>query len=221
VSLRRGLPGVNAQPPAHWPLRISSFRVFWKQADQWNQQECEEKMQIRDAVEEDFDQITEIYNEILMSSTAIYSDSPTTREERIAWWKGRLAQGYPVLVASTERHIAGFTSFGDFRPWPGYRFTVEGTLHIHSDWRGKGIGTRLTKALLQRAEALGKHTMIAGVDAENVASLGFLDRFGFQRAGCLREVGYKFDRFLDLIFLQYWITPPADGGETTAEAQER
>jgi phosphinothricin acetyltransferase len=178
-------------------------------------------MQIRDAVEEDFDQITEIYNEILMSSTAVYSDSPATREDRIAWWKGRLAQGYPVLVASIGSHIAGFTSFGDFRSWPGYRFTVEGTLHIHSGSRGKGIGTQLMKALLLRAKALGKHTMIAGVDAENVASLGFLDRFGFQRAGCLREVGYKFDRFLNLIFLQYWITPPAGDGVTSAEAEDR
>jgi phosphinothricin acetyltransferase len=94
-------------------------------------------------------------------------------------------------------------------------------LHIHSDWRGKGIGTQLIKELLQRAEALGKHTMIAGVDSENVASLGFLDRFGFERAGCLREAGYKFDRFLNLIFLQYWITPPAGDGETAAKAEDR
>jgi phosphinothricin acetyltransferase len=167
-------------------------------------------MQIRDAVQEDLDQITAIYNEVLTNSTAIYNDRTATCEERIAWWKGRLEKGYPVLVAADNGRIAGFASFGDFRSWPGYRFTVEGTVHIHSEARGQGIGTQLLKTLVQRAEAVGKHSMIAGVDSENVASLRFLDRFGFQRVGCLREVGYKFDRFLNLIFLQYWITPPVN-----------
>ena len=94
-------------------------------------------------------------------------------------------------------------------------------MHIHSGSRGQGIGTQLLKTLVQRAEALGKHTMIAGVDSENVASLRFLDRFGFQRVGCLREVGYKYDRFLSLIFLQYWITPPVSGGGIPLENMDR
>ena len=136
-------------------------------------------MQIRDAVEADLDQITEIYNEVLMTSTAIYNDRPATCEERIAWWEGRLEQGFPVLVANDGKGIAGFASFGDFRSWPGYQFTVEGTVHIRSGARGQGIGTQLLKNLIQRAEALGKHSMIAGVDSENLASLRYLERFGF------------------------------------------
>jgi L-amino acid N-acyltransferase len=166
-------------------------------------------MQIRDAVQADFDQITAIYNEVLTHSTAIYNDRPATVEERISWWRSRLAQGFPVLAAADGARIIGFASFVDFRAWPGYRFTVEGTVHIHADGRGQGVGTELLKAILARAKALGKHIMIAGVDSENAASLRFLERFGFERAGCLREVGYKFDRFLDLVFLQYWISPPA------------
>jgi L-amino acid N-acyltransferase YncA len=165
-------------------------------------------MQIRDAVLSDFDEITAIYNEVVATSTAIYNEHPTTREERIAWWSSRQEQGYPLLVADDGNSVAGFASFGDFRPWPGYRFTVEGTLHIHSSSRGQGIGTRLLEELIVRAQAIGKHIMMAGVDSENAASLQFLERFGFQRVGRLPEVGYKFDRFLDLIFLQYWITPP-------------
>jgi L-amino acid N-acyltransferase YncA len=166
----------------------------------------ERELQIRDAIEADFDEITAIYNEVLTNSTAIYNDQPATREERLAWWGARREQGYPVLVAVEEGAIAGFATFGDFRPWPGYRFSVEGTIHIHSSSRGQGVGTELLKTLLHRAELLGKHTMIAGVDAENTASLRFLERFGFERVAHLREVGYKFNRFLDLIFLQYWIT---------------
>jgi L-amino acid N-acyltransferase YncA len=165
-------------------------------------------MQIRDAVESDFDQITAIYNDVLTHSTAIYSDRPTTRDERLSWWQGRLRQGYPVIVATEEDHIAGFATFADFRAWPGYRFTVEGTVHIHAESRGQGVGTDLLKLIIERARAIGKHVMIAGVDSNNAASLRFLERFGFERAGQLREVGFKFDRYLDLVFLQFWLTPP-------------
>jgi L-amino acid N-acyltransferase len=165
-------------------------------------------MQIRDATEADFPAITAIYNDILINSTAIYNDRQTTVEERIAWGQARREQGYPVIVAEEDGRIAGFGSFGDFRSWPGYRFTVEGTIHVHSCSRGKGVGTELLRLLIARAKELGKHTMVAGVDSENVASIRFLEKFGFERAAFLPEVGYKFDRFLDLVILHYWITPP-------------
>lgn len=168
----------------------------------------EVQMQIRDATETDIDAILEIYNDVLMHTTAIYNDQPAMREDRIAWWKARVAQGYPVLVAEDAGAVVGFASFGDFRAWPGYRFTVEGTVHIRSDSRGRGIGTALLHAIVDRARTSGKHVMMAGVDAENTASLRYLKKFGFERAGYLREVGFKFGRYLDLVFLQYWLTPP-------------
>jgi phosphinothricin acetyltransferase len=165
-------------------------------------------MRIRDAVDADFDQITAIYNDIVATSTAIYNDQPATIEDRLAWAFARREQGYPVLVADLDGVIAGFASFGDFRSWPGYRFTIEGTVHIHSGARGRGIGSALLRELINRADTIGKHSMIAGVDSENTASLRFLERFGFERVGHLREVGFKFNRFLDLVFLQYRITAP-------------
>jgi len=179
-------------------------------------------MEIRDAVEGDMGEITAIYNEVLAHSTAIYNDRPAALEDRIAWWRARLDQGYPVLVADDGGQIAGFASFGDFRSWPGYRFTVEGTVHILAGRRGQGVGTALLRAIVERARAAGKHVMIAGVDAENAASLRYLERFGFERAGYLREVGFKFGRYLDLVFLQYWLTPAAgkESGERSASGFE-
>jgi L-amino acid N-acyltransferase len=165
-------------------------------------------MQIRDAAPTDFDEITAIYNEILSNSTAIYDDRKVTCQDRLAWRNARLAQGYPVLVATDDNRVLGFGSFADFRAWPGYRQTVEGTVHIHAGERGRGVGTALLRALVDRAQTLNKHTMIAGVDSENAASIRFLERFGFQPVGHLHEVGFKFNRFHDLVFMQYWITPP-------------
>ena len=99
--------------------------------------------------------------------------------------------------------ILGFASFGDFRAWPGYRFTVEHSVHVRSDCRGRGVGhTLMTALLLTRGRALGKHVMMAGVDADNAGSIRFHERLGFERVGHLREVGFKFGRRLDLVFLQ-------------------
>jgi len=156
-------------------------------------------MQIRDAVQADFEEITAIYNDVLNNSTAIYNDRPASVADRIAWWRMSLEQRYPVLVATDDKRISAFGSFGDFRSWPGYRYTVEGTVHIAADIRGQGVGSLLLKALIVQACQAGKHSMIAGVDSENSASLRFLERFGFERVGFLPEIGYKFDRFLDLV----------------------
>jgi L-amino acid N-acyltransferase YncA len=170
-------------------------------------------MLIRDAGESDLEAVMEIYNQVLTTSTAIYSDKPISLQDRVTWWQIRRQQGYPVLVADEQDEIAGYASFGDFRAWPGYRFTVEHSVHVHANWRGRGVGSQLLKELMERARAAGKHVMLGGVDAENVASLRFHERLGFQRVAHFREVGYKFGRYLDLIFLQVWLTPPAKPGD--------
>jgi L-amino acid N-acyltransferase YncA len=157
---------------------------------------------ITDATEADIAGLVEIYNEVIATSTAVYSSDPVTLADRREWWRGRTGQGYPVLVARDSRGVCGFSTFGDFRAWPGYRFTVEHTVHVRADGRSRGIGTLLVQALFPRAAALGKHVMIAGVDAANAASIRFHERLGFTQSGRLREVGYKFDRWLDLVFLQ-------------------
>ncbi len=163
--------------------------------------------QIRDATEVDLPGLTAIYNDVIATSTAVFYDRPVTLEDRTQWWRARVAQGYPVLVATDGSGVLGFSTFGDFRSWPGYRFTVEHSVHVRADRRGRGTGKELVKALFPRAAALGKHVMIAGVDAANEASIRFHQRLGFDQCGHLREVGYKFDRWLDLVFLQRWIIP--------------
>jgi phosphinothricin acetyltransferase len=157
---------------------------------------------ITDATEADLPGLVQIYNEVIATSTAVYSSTPVTVEERRLWWQTRTGQGYPVLIAHDAGGVCGFATFGDFRAWPGYRFTVEHTVHVRADGRSRGVGTALVQALFPRARALGKHVMIAGVDAANAASIRFHERLGFEQAARLREVGYKFDRWLDLVFMQ-------------------
>ena len=173
-------------------------------------------MDIRDAGEADLPGLLDIYNEVIATSTAIYSYDPVTLEERTQWWRARVALGYPVLVATADCGVLGFSTFGDFRAWPGYRFTVEHSVHVRSGCRGQGVGKQLVEALFPRATALGKHVMIAGVDAANEASIRFHERLGFHKSGHLREVGHKFDRWLDLVFLQRWIAPPVPGARASA-----
>src|ERR1700723_1040778 len=169
-------------------------------------------MEIRDAGESDLPGLLAIYNDVIATSTAIYSYVPVTLEDRTQWWRARVAMGYPVMVATDASGVLGFSTFGDFRTWPGYRFTVEHSVHVRADTRGRGVGKELVKALFPRAAALNKHVMIAGVDAANDASIRFHERLGFEKAGHLREVGHKFDRWLDLVFLQRWIGPRETGG---------
>jgi len=160
----------------------------------------------RDASPDDVPGILAIYNDVIATSTAVYREDPATLDDRMQWFTARQAQAYPVLVVTDESGILGFASYGDFRPWPGYRFSVEHTVHIRADQRGRGVGTTLMQALIQRATEQGKHVMIGGVDADNEASLRFHERLGFVRAAHLRQVGFKFGRWLDLVFVQRILT---------------
>lgn len=163
-------------------------------------------LQVRDAREEDLAGLLAIYNDVVATTTAIYRDEPATLEDRLEWWRERAAKGYPVLVASEEGAVLGFASFGQFRSWPGYRYTVEHSVHVRADRRGTGVGRALMQPLIARARGLGKHVMMAGVDADNAGSIRFHERLGFERVGHLREVGFKFGRRLDLVFLQRLLT---------------
>ena len=125
-------------------------------------------MRIEDARDDDLPAILAIYNDVMRTSTAIYREEPATLEERQAWNETRKKNGYPLLVARTDdAPVAGFATFGDFRAWPGYRFTVEHSVHVADGRRGQGIGTALMQVLIERGSALGKHVMVAGIDADN------------------------------------------------------
>jgi phosphinothricin acetyltransferase len=159
-------------------------------------------MTIDDAREEDLSAILAIYNDVIATSTAIYSETPVTLADRETWFRARTGQGYPVLVAREDGEVVGYASFGDFRAWPGYRFTVEHSVHVRADRRGRGVGSQLVTALLPRARALGKHVIIGGIDADNTASIRMHERLGFERSAQMTQVGWKFDRWLDLVFMQ-------------------
>jgi L-amino acid N-acyltransferase YncA len=172
-----------------------------------------QNMPIRDARQEDMEAITTIYNDGLVDSTAIYRDEPATSAERTAVWQARAQQVFPTLVACDGGAVIGFASFGDFRSWPGYRFTVEHSVHVHASHRGRGVGSELVKALLSRAANLGKHVMIGGIDADNLASLNFHLHLGFEQVAHFKQVGFKFGRFLDLVFVQRQIDRSLATGE--------
>jgi L-amino acid N-acyltransferase len=162
-------------------------------------------VEIRDATEADLPGLLAIYNEVIATSTAVFTENPVTLEDRLQWWRARVALGYPVLIARDDSGVTGFSTFSDFRTWPGYRFTIEHSVHVRADCRGKGVGARLVQELFPRATALGKHVMVAGIDAANTASLRFHERLRFEHTGLLKQVGFKFGRWLDLAFMQRYV----------------
>jgi L-amino acid N-acyltransferase YncA len=164
---------------------------------------------IRPAQVADVVALRAIFNDVIATSTAVYWFAPASLEERTAWFEARIAAGFPVLVAEREGTVLGFSSFGEFRgAWPGYRYSVEHSVHVRADWRGQGIGPRLVSALFPHAVALGKHVMIGGIDAGNAASLRMHARLGFEQVAHFREVGHKFGRWLDLVFVQRFLDAP-------------
>jgi L-amino acid N-acyltransferase len=165
---------------------------------------------VRPAQKSDLPGILAIYNEVIATSTAIYALEPSTLDERKSWLASRSAAGFPVLVATDSAGmVLGFSSFGEWRgAWAGYRYTVEHSVHVRADVRGRGIGRALVEALFPLALSLGKHVMIGGIDAENSASIRFHERLGFEPVAHFREVGNKFGRWLDLVFMQHFLDRP-------------
>jgi len=150
----------------------------------------------------DLPEILAIYNEVIRNSTAVYSEVEFTAERGAAWLDAKAAQGFPFVVARDATGVVGFGTFGDFRAWPCYQFSVEHRVHVRDDRRGAGIGRALVRDLIGHATALGKHVMIAGIDADNAASIGLHESLGFSVVGHFHEVGFKFGRWLDLKFLE-------------------
>ena len=155
-----------------------------------------------EASRRDLAQILAIYNEVIRNTTAVYSEVEFTAARGDAWFDSKADQGLPFLVVRDEAGVAGFATFGEFRAAPCYRHTVEHSVHVRADARGRGVGRALLVQLIERARALQKHVMVAGIDADNRVSIGLHERLGFARAGHLHEVGFKFGRWLDLVFLE-------------------
>ena len=157
---------------------------------------------IRIATEQDLPAILDIYNEVILNTTAVYDYLPHTLEMRKEWYAAKQKDNYPVFVAEEGSRLVGFSSFGPFRAWAAYKYTVENSIYIASSERGKGIGRLLLAPLIDAARERGLHAIVAGIDASNEASIKLHKAFGFEQVGHFKEVGYKFDKWLDLTFLE-------------------
>ena len=165
-------------------------------------------MIIRDATETDLPDLRDIFNDAVLNTTAIWMDNVVDLANRQAWFAARAQQGYPILVAeNADGEVVGYASFGDWRPFDGFCHTVEHSVYIRADQRGKGLGPQLLTALIERAKACDKHVMVAAIESGNAASIGLHQRLGFAITGQMPQVGRKFGRWLDLTFMQLILTP--------------
>ena len=165
---------------------------------------------IRDATEKDLPAIRDIYNDAVRNTTAIWNEQPVDLANRLAWFNARQAQGYPILVAVDNDEVTGYASFGDWRPFEGFRYSVEHSVYVRNDQRGKGLGPHLMQALIERARSCGKHVMVAAIESGNLASIRLHERLGFVTTGQMPQVGIKFGRWLDLTFMQLTLNPGAE-----------
>ena len=157
---------------------------------------------IRHAADNDLQEILVIYNDAILNTTAVYDYEPHTLELRKQWFETKQQQGFPVFVAEENNEVLGFSSIGPFRVWAAYKHSVENSVYVKDGQRGKGIGKLLMQPLIDAAKELKLHTIIAGIDANNIASIALHKQFGFTEVGYFKEVGWKFERWLDLVFLQ-------------------
>ncbi|ANL71305.1 GCN5-related N-acetyltransferase protein [Rhizobium phaseoli] len=157
---------------------------------------------IRDATDADLPAIREIYNHAVEHTTAIWNETLVDLDNRREWMRARRGRGFPVIVAELSGKVAGYASYGDWRAFDGYRHTVEHSVYVDKDCRGAGIGETLMRELIVRAAAADVHVMIAGIEAENTASIRLHEKLGFRIAGRFSEVGTKFGRWLDLTCME-------------------
>lgn len=159
-------------------------------------------LSIRPAGEADLPAILAIYNDAVANTTAIWNETPSDLEGRRNWWRERAGAGFPVLVGETGGEVAGYATYGPFRPHEGYRHTVENSVYVREESRGKGVAAALMAALIDQARVDGFHVMVAGVEAGNLASIRLHERLGFREVARMPEVGRKFGRWLDLVLMQ-------------------
>ena len=159
-------------------------------------------MLIRDANPTDLGALRDIYNDAVLNTTAIWNEVAIDLDNRRAWLELRAQQGFPVLVAEDAGEVVGYASYGPWRAFDGFRETVEHSVYVRADQRGKGVGPQLMQALIDRARTQGLHVMVAAIESGNAASIRLHERLGFATTGQMPQVGQKFGRWLDLTFMQ-------------------
>jgi L-amino acid N-acyltransferase YncA len=163
---------------------------------------------IREATENDLKDILEIYNDAIVNTTAIYVYKPNTLEERKQWYRKKIQEGYPVLVFEQDNKTVGFATFGPFRAWPAYKYSIEHSVYVHKTYRNKGIAIKLMEEIIKIANEREYAILVAGIDAANEGSIRMHEKLGFKYSGTIKKAGYKFEKWLDLTFYQLELAGP-------------
>ena len=160
--------------------------------------------------------ILAILNEAIVNSTALYDYTPRSQESMIKWFEGKAAGAYPVIgMVSDEGELLGFASYGTFRAFPAYKYTIENSVYVHAAHRGKGIGKILLKRLVECATIQDYHVIVAAIDKQNAQSISLHEKLGFTHAGTIAQAGFKFGRWLDLAFYQLILKTPGQPEDGT------
>lgn len=164
-------------------------------------------IRLRDAQEEDFHEITEIFNDVMRNSMSLYQEEEVTVENRLQYFHDRLSAGFPFIVAvesgiDGKEEVIGYATYGSFRSSYGYRYTVEHSIYVRKDQRGKRIGNTLLNRLLEIAKDRGVHVIVGCIDSSNEVSIKMHEKFGFSEVGRMPEVGNKKGQWLTLVLVQ-------------------
>lgn len=170
-------------------------------------------LSIRTATEADLQGILEIYNDAIVNTTAVYDYKPHTIEMRKKWFADKKTAGHPVLVTVIDDTVAGFASYGHFRAWAAYKYSVEHSVYVHPNYRRRGIARKLLEVLIESARQNNVHAIIAGIDSDNGVSILLHKQFHFIEVGKFSQVGYKFGKWLDLTFMELILDTPANPTE--------
>ena len=160
------------------------------------------KIEIRPYQTEDTQAILDILNYNILHSTSLYDYKTRSYEQQKALLEDKLNKGFPVIVAELEGQVAGFGMYSEFRLREAYQFTVEHSVYVNERFQGQGIGKVVLQELIDLARKKNIHTMIAVIDSENQNSVLFHEKFGFETVGVFKECGFKFDRWLNTVFMQ-------------------
>jgi phosphinothricin acetyltransferase len=155
--------------------------------------------------------ILAIFNEAINNSTALYDYKPRTIEMMTGWFDAKLKGKFPVIgIENDSGDLMGFGSYGTFRAWPAYKYSVEHSVYVDARFRGQGIGKRLLQEVIAAAQGQSYHILVGGIDATNSASIRLHETLGFVYSGTIRQAGFKFGRWLDLSFYQLIMSTPSD-----------
>lgn len=171
------------------------------------------RVQIRHARRQDCEAILRIYNHAVLHTTASYDYDPRTLEHRQEWFDAHQRDGFAVFVAESDSDgVVGWSALNKFHDRVGFRFTAENSVYVSESWRGRGLGGRLLGPLIAAAQARGLRAILAAIDAENETSIRLHARFGFEKVGQFRQVGFKFGRWLDVVYMERLVGAVPDEG---------